>query len=52
MAGTASKALGRRPRLPTFAGPAAHPAAPVADADEVEDGMEEGDTVFKSSDVL
>ena len=51
-AGTASKALGRRAHLPTFAGPAAPPAAPVADADEVEDDMEEGDTVSESSDVL
>ena len=51
-AGLASKALGQRARLPTFAGPAAPPAAPVTDADVVEDNMENGDTASESSDIL
>ena len=51
-AGPANKVLGQRARLPTFAGPAAPPAAPAADADGVEDDMEEGDAASESSDIL
>ena len=46
-AGTASKTLGQRARLPTFAGPAAPPAAEI-----VEDDMEEADVASESSDIL
>ena len=51
-AGPASKALGQRARLPTFAGPAAPPAAPVVNVDVVENDMEDEDTSSESSDIL
>ena len=45
--GTASKTLGQRARLPTFAGPALPPAPDV-----VEDDMGETDAASESSDIL